>query len=85
MDILDSLFKLAEDRRLLHCLDNGRVMPRLSIYVDDVVLFIKPQERDLRCTKIVSFKLELNKPRKPNPFYQHVAYVTLESACWSKK
>ena len=27
MDVLDSLFKLAEDRGLLHCLDNGIVFP----------------------------------------------------------
>jgi hypothetical protein len=45
MDVLSSLFKYAKDRGLLHDLNDGNVKARLSIYADDVVILVKPQER----------------------------------------
>jgi hypothetical protein len=42
MDVLSSLFKHAEERGLLHDLAIRNVKFRLSIYADDVVLFVKP-------------------------------------------
>ena len=53
MDVLSSLFKHTEDRGLLQGLDGGIVKARLSIYVDDVVLLVKPQDKDLRCVKLI--------------------------------
>lgn len=38
---------------LLQELDSGNVKSRISSYTDDVVLFIKPFEDDLTCTKII--------------------------------
>jgi hypothetical protein len=37
----------------LQGLDDRIVKARLSIYADDVVLLVKPQEEDLRCVKIL--------------------------------
>jgi hypothetical protein len=51
MDVLSSMFLLAEDRGLLHNLQEGNVRNRISIYADDVVLFVKPIVEDLNCVK----------------------------------
>jgi hypothetical protein len=44
MGVLSSLFKHADDRGLLHDLAIRNVKSRLSIYADDVVLFVKPMK-----------------------------------------
>lgn len=38
---------------MLQSLDNDRIKSRISVYADDVVLFIKPQDLELRCTKVI--------------------------------
>jgi hypothetical protein len=53
MDVLNSLFKLAENRGLLHRLEGANIRNRLSIYADDVVLFVQPFEEDLHCVKTI--------------------------------
>jgi hypothetical protein len=53
MDVLSSLFRAAECRGLLHSLEGAGVRNRLSIYADDVVLFVKPIEDDLKCVGLV--------------------------------
>jgi hypothetical protein len=53
MDVLSSLFRVAENRGLLQSLGGADVRIRVSIYADDVVLFIKPIEADLNCAKII--------------------------------
>jgi hypothetical protein len=53
MDVLSSLFKHAEERGLLHDLAIRNVKSRLSIYADDVVLFVKPAVEDLICVKMI--------------------------------
>jgi hypothetical protein len=40
MDVLNSLFNLAERRGLLHSLEGANIRSRLSVYADDVVLFV---------------------------------------------
>ncbi|AQK53266.1 uncharacterized protein [Zea mays] len=53
MDILNSLFNLAENRGLLHNLVGANIRNRLSIYADDVVLFVQPFEEDFQCVKTI--------------------------------
>jgi hypothetical protein len=53
MDVLSSLFRVAENRGLLQSLGGADVRSRVSIYADDVVLFIKPIEAYLNCAKII--------------------------------
>jgi hypothetical protein len=53
IDVLCSLFDKAEHMGLLHPLSCNNVNNRISIYVDDVVLFIKPEEEDLSCIKVI--------------------------------
>jgi hypothetical protein len=53
LDVLSSLFKHAEERGLLHDLAIKNVKSRLSIYVDDVVLFVKHADEDLVCVKMI--------------------------------
>jgi hypothetical protein len=53
MDVLSSLFRAAESRGLLHSLEGAGVRNRLSIYADDVVLFVKPIEEYLNCVRLV--------------------------------
>lgn len=53
IDVLSSLFDKAGRMGLLHALDNSNVKNRVSIYVDDVVMFIKLAEEDLSCTKVI--------------------------------
>ncbi|XP_035821764.1 uncharacterized protein [Zea mays] len=53
MDVLSSLFRAAENRGLLQSLGGADVRSRVSIYADDVVLFIKPIEADLNCAKMI--------------------------------
>jgi hypothetical protein len=53
--VLSSLLKHVEDRGLFQGLDGGIVKARLSIYPDDVVLLVKPQEEDLRCVKLILY------------------------------
>jgi hypothetical protein len=40
MDVLNCLFKRAKNRGLLHSLEGANIRNRMSIYVDDVVLFV---------------------------------------------
>jgi hypothetical protein len=51
MDVLSSLFLLAEG--LLHNLQGANVRNRISIYADDVVLFIQPMVEELNCVKMI--------------------------------
>jgi hypothetical protein len=52
MDVLNSLFNLAERRGLLHSLEGANIRSRLSVYADDVVLFVQPFE-DFQCVKTI--------------------------------
>jgi hypothetical protein len=52
-DVLNSLFNLAENRGLLHSLEGANIRNRLSIYADDVVLFVQPFEEDFQCVKTI--------------------------------
>jgi hypothetical protein len=51
MDVLSSLFNLAESRGLLQDLGEAGIKNRLSLYADDVVLFVRPVE-DLNCVEV---------------------------------
>jgi hypothetical protein len=53
MDVLSSLFKVAEEKELLSSLESAIVKSRLSLYADDVVLFVKPREEELNCVKLI--------------------------------
>jgi hypothetical protein len=53
MDVLSSMFGAAESRGLLQSLGGADVRSRVSLYADDVVLFIKPIEEDLNCAKMI--------------------------------
>jgi hypothetical protein len=53
MDVLSSLFNMAESRGLLQSLEEANVRNRISIYADDVVLFVRPIEADLRCVRLI--------------------------------
>jgi hypothetical protein len=53
MDVLSSMFRAAENRGLLQSLGGADIRSRVSIYADDVVLFIKPIEADLNCAKMI--------------------------------
>jgi len=49
MDVLNSIFTKAESEGLLLPLHSTG--QRLSLYADDVALFIRPEEADLQLTK----------------------------------
>jgi exonuclease III len=51
MDALSALICKAEERGVLSSFRGISSMQRLSIYADDVALFIKPCEQDLHCVK----------------------------------
>jgi hypothetical protein len=51
--ILSSMFMAAENRGLLQSLGGADIRSRVSIYADDVVLFIKPIDADLNCAKMI--------------------------------
>jgi hypothetical protein len=53
MDVLNSLFRAAESRGLLQGLEGAGVRNKLSIFVDDVVIFVKPIEEDLNCVRLI--------------------------------
>ena len=53
MDVLSSLFRVAEEKELLSSLEGAIVKTRLSLYTDDVVLFVKPREEELNCVKLI--------------------------------
>jgi hypothetical protein len=53
MDVLSNLFLLAEDRGLLQNLQGANVRNKISIYADDVVLFVKPMVEELNCVKMI--------------------------------
>jgi hypothetical protein len=53
MDVLSSVFKLVEDRGLLQGLEGANVKTRLSMYANDVVMLVRPQEEDLSCVKLI--------------------------------
>jgi hypothetical protein len=53
MDVLNSLFRAAESRGLLQGLEEAGVRNRLSIYTDDVVLFVKPLVDELNCVRLI--------------------------------
>jgi hypothetical protein len=53
MDVLSSLFNLSESRGLLYDLGEAGIRNRLSLYADDVVLFVRPVEEDLNCVKVI--------------------------------
>lgn len=53
MDVLNSLFVRASDLGLLQPLSNRTAGQRLSLYADDVALFIKPLEEELHITKAI--------------------------------
>ena len=51
MDVLNSLFIKAGEEGLLHPLANRSVPQRVSLYADDVALFICPMEEELLMSK----------------------------------
>jgi hypothetical protein len=51
MDVLSSLFRKAKDEGLLQPRDYRNARQRVSLYADDVALFVKPLEHELMCTK----------------------------------
>jgi hypothetical protein len=53
MDVLNRLFRAAKSRGLLQGLEGVGVWNRLSIYADDVVLFVKPIVEDLNCVRLI--------------------------------
>jgi hypothetical protein len=55
MDVLSSLFKLADSRGLLllQGLDEANIRNKLSLYANDVVLFVRPVVEDLNCVKVI--------------------------------
>ena len=53
MDVLNALFLMADEEGLLHPLANRDIGHRLSMYADDVVLFIHPTTRDLSMSKAI--------------------------------
>jgi hypothetical protein len=50
MDVLNSLFTKAEELGLLQPLTRGNIGQRISLYADDVALFIRPIEQELDLT-----------------------------------
>jgi mannosylglycoprotein endo-beta-mannosidase len=50
MDVLNSLFTKVGDLELLQPLSRGNPGQRISLYADDVVLFIRPQEAEMNLT-----------------------------------
>ena len=50
MDVLNSLFTKAGDLELLQPLTQGNPGQRISLYADDIVLFIRPQEVEMNLT-----------------------------------
>jgi hypothetical protein len=53
MDVLNNLFVKASEVGLLQPLSNRTAGQRLSLYVDDVALFIKPSEEELNDTMAI--------------------------------
>jgi hypothetical protein len=53
MDVLSSLFRVSEEKQLLSSLEGAIVKSRLSLYADDVVLFVKPRVEELNCVKLI--------------------------------
>jgi hypothetical protein len=53
MDVLSSLFRVVEEKELLSSLEGAIVKTRLSLYTDDVVLFVKLREEELNCVKLI--------------------------------
>jgi hypothetical protein len=53
MDVLNSLFVKASEVGLLQPLSNRTTSHRLSLYADDVALFIKPLEEELNATMAI--------------------------------
>jgi hypothetical protein len=51
MDVLNSLFSRASDMGLLQPLLRNRNGQRVSLYADDVVLFMQPREEEVRMVK----------------------------------
>jgi hypothetical protein len=48
MDVLNSLFQKARSLDFLQPLPNRSITQRISLYADDVVLFIKPCEEEMK-------------------------------------
>jgi hypothetical protein len=53
MDVLNRLFVKASEVGLLQLLSNQMAGQRLSLYADDVTLFIKPLEEELNATMAI--------------------------------
>ena len=51
MDVLTAIISKAHEARVLSTINRCSPMQRLSLYADDVVLFIKPTWPDLMCVK----------------------------------
>lgn len=51
MDVLNSLISRASPDGMLHPLSARGLQHRVSLYADDVVLFIKPAAKDLELIK----------------------------------
>lgn len=58
MDALNSLFSKASDLRLLQPLSRRNPGQRISLYADDVVLFIRPVKEELNLTMEILGKFE---------------------------
>jgi hypothetical protein len=53
MDVLGHLFSKADDEGMLQPLSRRNLPHRVSIYVDDVALFIRPQQQDIAVTMYI--------------------------------
>jgi hypothetical protein len=56
MDVLNSLLRKASDLGLLQSLSIGPSIQRLSLYADDVVLFLKSSDGDLPLSRAILSK-----------------------------
>jgi hypothetical protein len=58
MEPMYILFKKAQEMGLLSSLSKGRDSFRISLYVDDAVVFIKPTQHDLKVLLILCQSLQ---------------------------
>jgi hypothetical protein len=53
MEALNTLFQLTDNRILFWLLHVPSICHMLSLYVDDMVIFIVPDEQDLRLVRVI--------------------------------
>jgi hypothetical protein len=53
MDVLAAMFRAAESAGILHSLATAGVKHRVSLYADDVVVFARPEARELYAVRAI--------------------------------